>query len=111
MALAHPYCAAVARGEFAPIATKFARAKKDPIGTLIATCCAYGLRFRWSGAVLEVDGLERLSDRDRTLFHLHEDTIIERLREPGGNGANLLDQLGVWTEAVRTREDAERIIA
>jgi hypothetical protein len=76
MALAHPYCAAVARGEFAPIATKFARAKKDPIGTLIATCCAYGLRFRWSGAVLEVHGLERLSDRDRMLFDLHEDAII-----------------------------------
>ena len=98
-----------ARGDDAPIATKFARAKKDPIGTLIAACCAAGLRFRWSGAMLEVDGLERLSDRDRALFQPHEDAILERLREPGGDGAALLDQLEVWTEVVRTREDAARV--
>jgi DNA polymerase I len=109
--LAHPYCARVAQGDPAPIATKFARAKKDPIGTLIAACCEAGLRFRWAGAILEVDGLERLPDRDRMLFHTHEEQILERLAEPGGDGAVLLDHLQVWTEAIRTREDAAHAIS
>ena len=111
MALAHPYCARVARGDAAPIATKFARARKDPIGALIAGMAEAGLRFRWCGATLRSHGLERLSDRDRALFHLHEDAVLARLREPGGNGAALLDQLEVWIEMVATREDAVRIIA
>jgi hypothetical protein len=110
MALMHTYCATVARGDEAPIAAKFARARKDPIGTLIAGMVEAGLRFRWSGATLEIDGLQRLSDRDRALFQLHEDAVLPRLREPGGDGAALLDQLEVWLEMVRTREDAERVI-
>jgi hypothetical protein len=109
--LVHSYCAERARGNDAPIATKFARARKDPIGTLIAAMCAAGIRFRWSGARLEVHGLERLSDRDAVLFWSHEQPILARLRGPGGDGAALLDQLEVWTEVVRTREDAARVIA
>jgi hypothetical protein len=45
------------------------------------------------------------------VFELHEAEIISRLREPSGDGGDLIDQLEVWTEAVRTREDAARIIA
>jgi DNA polymerase I len=108
--LMHAYCADRARGNDAPIATKFARAKRDPIGTLIAELCTAGIRFRWSGARLEVHGLERLSDRDRALFELHKDAVVERLREPGGDGAALVNQLEVWIEVVRTRADAERVI-
>ena len=37
--------------------------------------------------------------------------MLARLREPGGDGAALLDQLEVWIEMVATREDAVRIIA
>ena len=37
--------------------------------------------------------------------------MLARLREPGGDGAALLDQLEVWIEMVTTREDAVRIIA
>ena len=66
MALLHSYCAEIARGDEAPIATKFARARKDPIGTLIAGLGEAGLRFRWCGAALEIDGLDRLCDRDRS---------------------------------------------
>jgi hypothetical protein len=111
MAVAHAYCAQVARGDPAPIAAKFARARRDPIGTLISGCCEAGLRFQWRGAELIVDGLERLSDRDRALFQLHEDAILERLAEPSGDGTELLDRLGVWVEMVRTPEDAARVIA
>jgi DNA polymerase-1 len=111
MALLHSYCAEVARGNEAPIAAKFARARKDPIGTLIAGMCQAGLKFRWSGAELQIDGLERLSDRDVALFYAHEQAAFARLREPGGDGAALLDRLEAWTEMVRTREDAARIIA
>jgi ribonuclease D len=109
--LVHSYCAERARGNEAPIATRFARARKDPIGTLITGLCAAGILFRWSCARLEVDGLERLSERDAVLFWTHEQAILARLRGPGGDGAALLDQLEVWTEAVRTTEDAARVIA
>jgi DNA polymerase-1 len=111
VSLAHPYCARLARGDQAPIATKFARAKKDPIGTLIAAMVEAGIRFRWSGARLEVHGLERLSDRDAVLFWTHENAVLARLRAPGGDGAALLDQLEVWAESIRTAEDAARVIA
>jgi DNA polymerase-1 len=110
MALLHAYCAQIARGNAAPIAAPFARVRKDPIGVLIAGMCEAGLKFRWSGAELQIDGLERLSDRDIALFYAHEQAVFARLREPGGDGAALLDRLGVWTEMVRTREDAVRII-
>jgi DNA polymerase I len=72
--------------------------------------CEAGLRFRWSGATLEIDGLERLSDRDAVLFWTHEDAILERLAEPGGDGEELLEQLEVWAETARTYKDAARII-
>ena len=109
--LAHPYCARVARGDEAPIATRFARARKDPIATLIAALCEAGIRFRWSGATLEPHGLGRLSDRDAALFWTHSEAILERLREPGDDGAALLDRLKVWFEVARTPEDAARVIA
>jgi hypothetical protein len=109
--LAHRYCAERMRGNDAPIAAKFARARKDPIGILIAACCEYGLRFRWSGAELEIDGLGRLSDRNRVLFHTHEEAILERLAEPGGDGEGLLQELGLWIEMVTTRERAVEVIA
>jgi DNA polymerase I len=104
------YGASVASGHPAPIAAKFARARRDPVGVLIAGCCGAGLRFRWSGATLEVDGLERLSDRDQALFQAHEQAILERLAEPGGDGAALLDELEVWHEMVRTRERAAEVV-
>ena len=102
MALAHPYCARVAAGE-APIATKFARAKKDPIGTLIAG----DVRGRDPVPLVRRDarGRSALSAcpiATRALFWTHEDAILERLREPGGDGAALLDRLEVWIEMVRT---------
>ena len=69
MALLHAYCAAVARGNAAPIAAKFARARKDPIGALIAGMCEAGLNSGGPAPSSQIDGLERLSDRDRALFH------------------------------------------
>jgi DNA polymerase-1 len=107
----HGYCAERALGHDAPIATKFARARRDPIATLIAGLAAAGIRFRWSGATLFAHGLERLSDRDAALFWTHQDAVLKRLRGSDDDGSALLDRLEIWVEVVRTREDAARIIA
>jgi DNA polymerase I-like protein with 3'-5' exonuclease and polymerase domains len=109
--LMHSYRAERARGNDAPIATRFARAHKDPIGTLIAGLAASGVRFRWSGATLLAHGLERLSDRDASLLWKHQDAVLKRLRGSDDDGSALLGRLEIWIEVVRTREDAVRVIA
>ena len=94
-----------------PIATKFARARKDPIGTLIAACARPGSGSGGPAPYSRSTASIACPIATRRCSTSHEQAILERLREPGGDGAALLDQLGVWTEVVRTREDAVRIIA
>ena len=64
------------------IAARFRRAKKDPLGRLLADLGAAGARFRISGADLVVDGAARLEPDALALLRANLAAIRERLAPP-----------------------------
>jgi hypothetical protein len=69
------------------------RARKDPIARLLARTNELGVRFRISGAVLQVAGADVLHPADRALLRQYLPDIRARL-EPPAAAIDLLDLLG-----------------
>ncbi len=73
---------------------------------MLAAATEAGVRFRWAGADLQVDGLGRLPLADQVLLARHLAEIIERLAEPGDDGAAAIAALGI--EAIELVTSAAR---
>jgi DNA polymerase-1 len=85
---------------------RYQRARKDPLGALLAAATESGVRFRWRGADLQVDGLGRLPPADQVLLARHMVEITERLAEPGDDGEAAIAALGI--EAIELVADEAR---
>jgi DNA polymerase I len=91
---------------------RYRRTRKDPVGVLLAGAYAAGVRFRWAGADLQIEGLSQLPLTDQILLARHLGEIAERLAEPGEDGANTLVELGVERiEVIADRERARAVIS
>jgi DNA polymerase I len=77
-----------------PLDARYHRARKDPDGVLLAGAVEAGVRFRWAGADLVIDRLERLPIASQVLLARRLGAIAERLADAGANGASV-EQLGV----------------
>ncbi|MCC2662393.1 MAG: polymerase family protein with 3-5-exonuclease and polymerase domain [Geminicoccaceae bacterium] len=99
---AHPLAASAA--------ARYQRARRDPLGALIASCCEAGVRFRVSGADLIVDGTGQLPPDDLGLLRAQIDAVRERLA-PTPPGGDLLEQLGIPLELVTTEARAQEVVA
>jgi DNA polymerase I len=89
--------------------TRYRRARADPDGVLLAGAVEAGVRFRWAGADLVVDRLERLPAPSQVLLAQRLGAITERLTphspDAGANGTPL-EQLGI--EAIEVITDGAR---
>jgi DNA polymerase-1 len=88
-----------------PLATRYERARKDRLGALLAGADEAGVRFRWAGADLRMDGLGRLPQADQVFLAQHLGEITARLMAPGDTEAVPLADLGI--EAIVLITDAE----
>jgi DNA polymerase-1 len=86
------------------------RARKDPVGRLLATAAAAGVRFRIAGAVLQVGGAGGLHPADQELLGRHLPDIRARL-EPPASAVDLLDLLDVDVEVITDEARARAVIA
>ena len=81
------------------------RARKDRTATLLAGAGEAGVRFRWVGSDLLLEGLERLPLADQVYLARHLPEISARLADQD-NGEAPLAELGI--DAVELITDAER---
>ena len=86
------------------------RARKDPLARLIAAASAAGVRFRISGATLQVGGADALRPDDRALLRRYLPDIRLRL-EPPALERDLLEELDVEVEYVADAGRAREAIA
>jgi DNA polymerase I len=85
------------------------RAKKDPIARLLAAATAVGVRFRISGATLQVAGAWRLHPDDEVVLWRYLEDIRTRL-EPPAPEVDLLEQLDVEVEVITDPGRAEAVL-
>ena len=86
------------------------RARKDPIARLLAAATAAGVRFRLSGATLQVAGADALHPDDRSCLRRYLPDIRRRL-EPPAPEVDLLDLLDVDVEVITDAGRAGEVLA
>lgn len=95
----------------ATLVSTFARAKKDPLGALVAAANRAGVRFRHAGADFKVSGMGTLSADDQAVLRAHLPAIAQHLRPPVATGESaLLDRLGTTVEVVAAADRATEIL-
>jgi DNA polymerase-1 len=92
------------------LAVAMRRARKDPIARLIAAASAAGVKFRISGATLQVGGADALRPDDRALLRRYLPDVRVRL-EPPAPELDLLEELDVEVEVIADAGRAREAIA
>jgi len=86
------------------------RAKKDPIARLLAKATAVGIRFRFSGATLQIAGAAALHFDDQACLRQYLPDIRQRL-EPATTAVDLLEVLDVEVEVITDEQRAREVLA
>jgi hypothetical protein len=86
------------------------RAQKDPIAKLLAAASAVGIRFRISGATLQIAGATALHFDDQACLRRHLPDIRQRL-EPPAPEVDLLELLDVDVEVITDERRAREVLA
>ena len=94
----------------ARLAAAMKRARTDPIARLLAAATAAGVRFRISGATLQVAGADALHPDDRSCLRRYLPDIRRRI-EPPAPEVDLLDLLDVDVEVITDAGRAGEVLA
>jgi DNA polymerase-1 len=99
----------LARGQTPILTTAMRHARKDPIARLLATATAAGVRFRISGAMLQVDGADALHSDERSCLRRYIHAVRLRL-EPPATGIDLLEELNIDVEVITDANRARKVL-
>jgi DNA polymerase I-like protein with 3'-5' exonuclease and polymerase domains len=87
------------------LAPAMRRARRDPIARLLASATAHGIKFRFSGATLQIAGADTLHRDDRALLRQYIEDIRLRLEPPAPEHDLLADiEIEVIIDADRAQE-------
>ena len=83
------------------------------ISSIVASAARKGVRFRFRGDELEIDGLEQLSAPDRVRLEQRLPEIAEHLREPDlpADPEAILEALDIQVELIEDMERAAEVVA
>jgi DNA polymerase I-like protein with 3'-5' exonuclease and polymerase domains len=86
------------------------RARKDPVARLLSVAQQLGVRFRISGATLQVAGAGALHPDDQAILRTYIEDIRARLETPAPEH-DLLDELDIQVEYIADAARAQTVLA